>query len=142
MRLFSVAVRGLGLIAALALCTSGGRGTSLYGLDGPISPRSETAKLSAQRGFDLSNLDPTCQACEDFAQFATGGWKKANPIPPDRTNWARFIALQQQNQTVVRGLLEDAARGNAPTGTNARKAGAFYKTCTARDARNRARHTP
>ena len=142
MRLFSFTARALGLIAAVALCGSAVSGAGLYGLDGPVVPNSDLAKASAQRGFDLSSLDPTCKACDDFTQFATGGWKKANPIPPDRTNWARFVALQQDNQKVVRAVLEAAERANAAPGTNTQKVGDFYRTCTDMDARNRAGLTP
>ena len=33
-------------------------------------------------GFDTANLDKTCKPCDDFYQFAMGGWMKANPVPP------------------------------------------------------------
>lgn len=32
-------------------------------------------------GFDTANLDKTCKPCDDFFQFAMGGWMKNNPIP-------------------------------------------------------------
>ena len=46
-------------------------------------------------GFSLSNMDKTCKPCDDFYQFAMGGWMKANPIPaeypfhPGRRFWLR-----------------------------------------------------
>ena len=114
----------------------------MYGLSGPVPPDSALAKRSAAHGFDLSSLDPTCPACKDFAQFATGGWKKNNPIPADRSNWARFLALLQQNQATVRGILEDAERAGAAPGSNTQKIGDFYRACTNMDARNAAGITP
>ncbi len=32
-------------------------------------------------GFDVSSLDSTSKACDDFDAYANGGWKKKNPIP-------------------------------------------------------------
>jgi putative endopeptidase len=145
MRLFRPALRGLGLAAALALAVSAARGASadgLYGLSGPVAPDSAVAKASAAHGFDLSSIDPTCKACDDFAQFATGGWKKNNPIPADRTNWARFVKLSQDNQNVVRGIVEESAAAHAAPGSNTQKVGDFYGSCTNMAARNSAGITP
>ncbi|HEY0393450.1 MAG TPA: M13 family metallopeptidase [Candidatus Elarobacter sp.] len=113
-----------------------------YGLSGPVPPDSAQARASAAHGFDLSSLDPTCPACKDFAQFATGGWKANNPIPADRTNWARFAKLALDNQTVVRGIVEDAAAAHGAPGTNTRKVGDFYASCMDMDARNKAGFAP
>ena len=41
------------------------------------------AELNSLR-FEPKNLDPTCKPCDDFFQFATGGWSAANPIPAAR----------------------------------------------------------
>jgi putative endopeptidase len=132
-------------MAAIALAVSATRGAGaegLYGLSGPVAPDSPAAKASAAHGFDLSSLDPTCPACQDFAQFATGGWKKSNPIPADRTNWARFIKLSQDNQTTVRGIIEESAAAHAAPGSNTQKVGDYYASCTNMGARNAAGITP
>ncbi len=41
-------------------------------------------------GFSLDNLDTTCKPCDNFYQFAMGGWMKANPIPPEYSSWGTF----------------------------------------------------
>ncbi len=145
MRRFRPVLRVLGLFAAVALGVSAARGAgaqSLYGLSGPVAPDSAAAKASAARGFDLSSLDPTCPACKDFAQFATGGWKTNNPIPADRTNWARFVKLSRDNQTVVQGIIEASASSTAAAGSNERKVGDYYGSCMNMDARNKAGLAP
>jgi putative endopeptidase len=142
MRFFRPAIRTLGLTAAVALCFSAAHAQGLYGLSGPVAPNSDVARASAAHGFDLSSLDPTCKACDDFARFATGGWKTNNPIPADRTNWARFVKLSQDNQNVVRGIIEESAASNAPPGSNARKVGDLYASCTDVIARNKAGIAP
>ena len=35
----------------------------------------------AGHGFDLANLDRSVSPCDDFFQFADGGWVKTHPIP-------------------------------------------------------------
>src|SRR5688572_25846981 len=38
--------------------------------------------LLGEHGFDLSQMDRSVNACENFYEFAVGGWRKANPLPP------------------------------------------------------------
>ena len=83
-------------------------------------------------GFDVANLDRTCKPCDDFYQFAVGGWLKANPIPAEYPEWGSFITLEDKNQQALRGILETAAanESNAP-GSNEQKIGDFYASCVA-----------
>jgi putative endopeptidase len=81
-------------------------------------------------GFDPANLDRTCKPCDDFFQFAVGGWLKANPIPPEYPVWGSFVALQEKNQQALRGILEAAAANTSvAAGSNEQKIGDFYASC-------------
>jgi putative endopeptidase len=80
-------------------------------------------------GFDMSNFDKTCRACDDFFQYAMGGWMKANPIPPEYSTWGSFTVLLDKNQQNLRQILETAARANPPAGSNEQKIGDFYASC-------------
>src|ERR1700740_3614560 len=84
---------------------------------------------SASWGFSLSNLDKACKPCDDFYEFAMGGWMKANPIPPEYSNWGTFTRLRDNNLTVLRTILEAAAKANAAPGSNEQKIGDFYASC-------------
>jgi putative endopeptidase len=80
--------------------------------------------------IDLANLDTTCKACDDFYQFAVGGWLKKNPIPPGHAGWGAGSQLSDQNRAVLTAILEDAAKvTNAPAGSDAQKIGSFYRAC-------------
>jgi endothelin-converting enzyme/putative endopeptidase len=71
-------------------------------------------------------LDRTADACTDFYQFACGGWRAANPIPADRQRWGQFAVLGEQNEQILRRILESPA----PPGDAARrKAADFYAAC-------------
>jgi len=80
-------------------------------------------------GFSEANLDRSCKPCDDFNQFAMGGWMKNNPIPAEYPNWGSFTMLADRNQTVLRTILEDAAKSDAAAGSNQRKIGDFYSSC-------------
>jgi putative endopeptidase len=81
-------------------------------------------------GIDLANLDTTCKACDDFWQFATGGWQKHNPIPAGYASWGSFSILAQDNQNVLHDILDGAAADTkAAPGSPTGKVGAFYRSC-------------
>ncbi|MGB8266118.1 MAG: M13 family metallopeptidase [Candidatus Velthaea sp.] len=86
-------------------------------------------------GFDPKNLDPACPACTNFFQYATGGWRKTNPIPPAYSTWGQFDTLQERNREVLHGLLEaDARDSSAAADSETRKLGTYYATCLASNA--------
>jgi len=80
-------------------------------------------------GFDTANLDKTCKPCDDFFQFAMGGWMKSNPIPPEYSTWGSFTVLADKNQQALRQILEAAEKSGAAAGSNERKVGDFYASC-------------
>src|ERR1700749_21937 len=64
-------------------------------------------------GYSLNNLDKTCKPCDDFYQFAMGGWMKSNPIPAEYPTWGTFTELRDKNLTAMRTILDSAAKSNA-----------------------------
>ena len=89
----------------------------------------------ANPGFQTSWLDKHCAPCEDFYGFATGGWRKAHPIPADRSSWGPFYALRERTTGQVHGLLEHAAADRAaPSGSAEQKVGVYYRACMDRAA--------
>src|SRR3981081_4581297 len=69
-------------------------------------------------GFDTANLDKACKPCDDFYQFAMGGWMKSNPIPAEYSTYGSFTRLADQNHKNLRQLLEDAAKAKGAPGSN------------------------
>jgi putative endopeptidase len=80
-------------------------------------------------GFSLSNLDRSCKPCNDFYEFAMGGWMKANPIPAEYARWGTFTELRDKNLMAMRTILEAAAKASAKPETNEQKVSDFYASC-------------
>jgi predicted metalloendopeptidase len=88
-----------------------------------------TDAAASSWGFSLGNVDKSCKPCDDFHEFAMGGWMKANPIPAEYSTWGTFTQLRDNNLTAMRTLLEAAAKASAPAGSNERKIGDLYASC-------------
>jgi len=94
------------------------------------SHTARAADDAPQHGYDLTNLDKTCKPCDDFFQFANGGWLKSNPIPPEYPDWGSFITLADKNQKALREILDAvAANVSAAPGSTEQKIGDFYAGC-------------
>lgn len=123
--LWSLAMRNRALLAlaaiALHACTS-------------AEKRATRDEGLPTMGVDVAALDRSVDACEDFYQFACGGWIEATPIPADRPSWHRsFSEIQKENEQVLRRILEDVAAGRMQT-PDGDKLAAFWKSCMDEDA--------
>ncbi len=96
-----------------------------------LSTGSPQGSLSSDQISDsvLSSMDPTAKPCQDFYQYACGGWLESTELPSDQTRWARsFSVINERNREVVREILEAAAAdpGNHP---ERRLIGNYYASC-------------
>src|SRR5258708_7776494 len=115
-RISAALILGIAIVATLFEALAGGQ--RLMAAD------------EASHGYDVANLDRTCKPCDDFYQFAVGGWLKNNPIPPEYPEWGSFITLADKNQQALHGILETAATNtSAAPGSNEQKIGDFYASC-------------
>ena len=98
--------------------------------DEAVGGSSTAEDASARHGFDLANLDRSVSPCENFYEFADGGWMKNNPIPADRAAWATFNKLRDHNDSLLHEILEEASKDTkAQPGSNWQKIGDFYASC-------------
>src|SRR3546814_6940972 len=73
-------------------------------------------------------MDTTADACEDFYQYACGGWQKNNPIPDDQASWSVYGKLYDDNQRYLWGILSDLAASKNGT-PDQRKLGDYFAAC-------------
>ena len=59
-------------------------------------------------GFDTKGMDPSVKPGDDFYLHANGGWARATPIPPDKSNYGAFNVLDDLSRERTRGILEAA----------------------------------
>ena len=91
-----------------------------------------TGVLAAQqtKPIDPANLDSTCAPCQDFFQYANGGWIARSTIPDDQPRWGSFNELQEANYAAIQDVLTEAAQNASSTrDSNLRKLGTYYGTC-------------
>ena len=84
---------------------------------------------ASQSGIDLPSMDQTANPCDDFYQYACGGWIKNHPAPPDQPNYGRFNELQDRNNQILRDILEQP--GTPGASAEQKKVGDYYASCMA-----------
>ena len=76
--------------------------------------------------FSVAHLDKSVDPGMDFFQFATGTWRKNNPVPADKSRWGGFDELAERNWGHVRALVEAAAANPGAAGSNTQKVGDLF----------------
>jgi putative endopeptidase len=129
--------------AAVLVCTSGRAVLSQKATGPKTSSGVKAGAAETLPGFDLSSLDRSVSACQDFNQFANGGYVAKNPIPAAYSRWGRFEQLSDHNQDALHQILEDLVKQkNLKPGSNEQKLADFYASCMDEPAIEQAGYTP
>ncbi|XP_063925032.1 endothelin-converting enzyme homolog isoform X2 [Zophobas morio] len=75
----------------------------------------------------LDAMDLSYEPCDDFYSFSCNGWVKTNPIPDGKSTWGTFMKLEQQNQLVIKHVLEQPLENLKSKAE--KKAKLYYESC-------------
>jgi putative endopeptidase len=87
-----------------------------------------TAASPAARGVDTAAMDRSAVPGDDFYAFANGTYLRTAEIPADRAATGAFLRVFELVEQRNRAIVEEAARGDAPEGSDLRKVGDLYAT--------------
>ncbi|XP_059491150.1 neprilysin-4-like isoform X2 [Neocloeon triangulifer] len=127
--LLSAAVVALA-VAMLVLTSTRLSGVARYHQEEGYTCQTDECVISAAR--IIKSLDTTADPCEDFYQFACGGWIENNPMPEEYSQWDQFRALRENLLHTIREILDD--KDTALTPKPLSQARSLYKTCLDQDA--------
>ncbi|MDL2718757.1 MAG: M13 family metallopeptidase, partial [Acidobacteriota bacterium] len=79
-------------------------------------------------GIDLAGIDRSVAPGDDFFGYANGAWMRSTEIPADRSSWGAHGVLDELTARRTADLIADAAKAQAPAGSDTRKIGDTYAT--------------
>jgi len=121
-------------VAAVVLSCGGGEtqplATPAKNTQGTVPSGGTGVEASGRSGVEKSALDPSTAPCDDFYQYACGGWIKATEIPGDEASWYRsFSVIHDRNEEILHQILEAFAKGENANEPYAKALGDFYGAC-------------
>lgn len=78
-----------------------------------ISSVNAQEKAKEEPGINMSYMDKSSKASNDFFRYVNGAWLDKTEIPADRTRWGSFDELRQRTDEDALAILKEAASNHA-----------------------------
>jgi putative endopeptidase len=88
---------------------------------------STMGQVELRSGINLSDMNTSVKAGDDFYEYACGGWMKAHPLPPAFSRYGSFDRLAEDNNKRVNNILKELLEKSYAEGTVERKLSDLYK---------------
>lgn len=84
------------------------------------------AAQGAVHGVNKADMDMSVRPGDDFYQYASGGWLKANPMKPEYSSYGVFNDLAETNRKQIRELFENLSKEKHAFGSVGQKVADLY----------------
>ncbi|NQD70331.1 M13 family metallopeptidase [Sphingobacterium shayense] len=86
--------------------------------------------------INLSYMDTTVRAQDDFYNYVNGNWMKTVEIPSDKARWGSFDELREHTDEAVLKILKESLDNTHQKGSDGQKIADLYKSFVDFDQRN------
>uniref|UniRef100_A0A8C1SHC8 Membrane metallo-endopeptidase-like 1 n=1 Tax=Cyprinus carpio TaxID=7962 RepID=A0A8C1SHC8_CYPCA len=114
---------GLSVIVLLLSCALAGLIVLYTSADRNICTTPQCVTAAARL---LQNMDPSVEPCQDFYQYACGGWIERHVIPETSSLHSVFNILRDELEIVLKGVLEMESKDDREA---FKKAKTLYSSC-------------
>lgn len=122
-------IAAVGLLIALIIVSSekGKKTTQLSECIHQMEQSCDTPHCVKTAAAVIESMNTEADPCEDFYEYACGGWTKSHTIPEDQPSFSSFSVLRENLQVTLKDLFEKPKSASEPSSIGMVKD--YYASC-------------